>query len=173
MTSSSVSGAGAMLSVSEPSFEVMFVASMPLKNRLVLVVRVPLTDGEMLPLPFISTGGSSALTPASDESRCVKLRVVVGTEVSSSELRRRKVVATVGVSSSTVVVTVIDSATPPTSSVAFTLRGTPASTMTPCSTRFLKPSTSNVSVYSPTGSVGRVHSPRDPVSVFRLRPVCV
>jgi len=38
--------AGAMLSFSEPSFVVMFVASMPLKKRLVLVVRVPLTDGD-------------------------------------------------------------------------------------------------------------------------------
>ena len=52
---------------------------MPLKNRLVLVVRVPLTDGEMLPVPLVSTGGKSALTPASDDSRCVKLPVEVGT----------------------------------------------------------------------------------------------
>ena len=37
---------------------------MPLKNRLVLVVRVPLTEGEMLPVPLIRTGGRSALTPA-------------------------------------------------------------------------------------------------------------
>ena len=54
---------------------------MPLKNRLVLVVRVPLTDGEMLPVPLISTGGRSALTPASDDSRCVKLPVDVGIDL--------------------------------------------------------------------------------------------
>lgn len=35
-----------MLPFSEPSFEVMLVASMPLKNKLVLVVRVPLTEGD-------------------------------------------------------------------------------------------------------------------------------
>ena len=84
LTSSSISGAGEMLSVIEPSFDVMLVASMPLKNRLVLVVRVPFTDGEMLPVPLMSTGGRSALTPASAESRWVKLRVEVGTCVSSS-----------------------------------------------------------------------------------------
>ena len=78
-----------MLSDIDPSFEVMFVASMPLKNRLVLVVRVPLTDGEMLPVPLMRTGGRSALTPASADNRCVKLRVDVGTSVSSSAFRRR------------------------------------------------------------------------------------
>ena len=82
-----------MLSDIDPSFDVMLVASMPLKNRLVLVVRVPLTDGEMLPVPLISTGGRSALTPASADSRCVKLRVEVGTWVSSSAASRRKVAA--------------------------------------------------------------------------------
>ena len=68
-----------MLSVNEPSFEVRLVASTPLNDRLVLVVRVPLTEGEMLPLPLVRTGGRSELTPASAESRCVKLRVEVGT----------------------------------------------------------------------------------------------
>ena len=63
-----------MLSVSDPSLVVRLVASMPLKNRLVLVVRVPFTDGEMLPVPLIRTGGRSALTPASDDKRWVKLR---------------------------------------------------------------------------------------------------
>ena len=77
-TSSSVSDAGEMLSLIAPSLVVRFVASMPLKNRLVLVVRVPLTDGEMFPVPLVSTGGRSALTPASDDSRCVKLPVDVG-----------------------------------------------------------------------------------------------
>src|SRR5687768_12947447 len=43
-TSSSVSGAGAMLLERDPSFEVRFVASIPLNERLVLVVRVPLTE---------------------------------------------------------------------------------------------------------------------------------
>ncbi len=89
LTSSSISGAGEMLSDIEPSFDVMFVASTPLKNRLVLVVRVPLTEGEMLPVPLISTGGRSALTPASADRRCVKLRVDVGTSVSSSAFSRR------------------------------------------------------------------------------------
>jgi hypothetical protein len=64
-----------------------------LNERLVLVVRVPLTEGEMLPLPFVSTGGRSELTPASAERRCVKLRVEVGTLVSSSALSWRKVAA--------------------------------------------------------------------------------
>ena len=58
-----------MLSLIAPSLDVRFVASMPLKNRLVLVVRVPLTEGEMLPVPLVKTGGRSALTPASDESK--------------------------------------------------------------------------------------------------------
>ena len=77
--SCSMSEAGAMLSFSEPSFVVRFVASIPLKNRLVLVVRVPFTEGEMFPVPFVRTGGRSALTPASDERRWVKLPVDVGT----------------------------------------------------------------------------------------------
>ena len=64
-----------------------------MKNRLVLVVRVPLTDGEILPVPLISTGGRSALTPASADNRCVKLRVEVGTSVNSSALSRRYVAA--------------------------------------------------------------------------------
>ena len=68
-----------MFPLSEPSLEVMLVASTPLKNRLVLVVRVPFTDGDWLPLPFVSTGERSELTPASAESNCVKLRVEVGT----------------------------------------------------------------------------------------------
>ena len=68
---------------------------MPLKNRLVLVVRVPFTDGEMLPVPLVSTGGRSALTPASDDSRCVKLPVDVGTASSSAPVRLRDVAAVV------------------------------------------------------------------------------
>ena len=83
-TSWSVSVAGAMLSLIAPSLVVMFVASMPLKKRLVLVVRVPFTEGEMLPVPLTRTGGKSELTPGSEERRCVKLRVDVGTLVSSS-----------------------------------------------------------------------------------------
>ena len=35
-----------MLSFSDPSLVVMLVASTPLKKRLVLVVRVPFTDGD-------------------------------------------------------------------------------------------------------------------------------
>ena len=171
-TSSSVSGAGLMLSVSDPSFEVKFVASMPLKNRLVLVVRVPLTDGEMFPVPFTSTGGSSALTPASDDNRCVKLRVVVGTSVSSSALSRRNAVDVVGVSSSTPPVTVIDSLIAPISSVTLTLLGTPASTRMLGRTCFLKEASSNVNVYSPGGSVGNVHSPWPPVTAVRVTPAC-
>ena len=146
LTSSSVSGAGLMLSVSDPSLEVKLVASMPLKNRLVLVVRVPFTDGEMLPVPFTSTGGSSALTPASDDKRCVKLRVVVGTIVNSSALSRRNAVAVVGVSSSTPPCTVIDSLIAPISSVTFRLRGTPASTRTLGRTWRLNAASSNVTV---------------------------
>ena len=76
-----VSGAGEMLSLSEPSLLVMFVASIPLKKRLVDVVRVPLTDGEIFPLPFTPTGESSLDTPASADKRPVKLRVDVGTLV--------------------------------------------------------------------------------------------
>ena len=145
LTSSSVSGAGEMLSVSEPSFDVRFVASMPLKNRLVLVVRVPLTDGEMLPVPLMSTGGRSALTPASDDSRCVKLPVDVGMISSSAPVRLRDVV---------------DGRhrraarrrrppersrrdrRPPASPAAD--RVTAASTITPLRTSFLNPSSSNV-----------------------------
>ena len=71
---------------------------MPLKNRLVLVVRVPFTDGEMLPVPLMSTGGRSALTPASDDSRCVKLPVDVGMISSSAPVSCRDVVEVVIVS---------------------------------------------------------------------------
>src|ERR671916_1169522 len=86
-----------MLSFKEPSLLVMLVASTPLKKRLVLVVRVPLTDGEMLPLPLVKTGGNSELTPASAESRCVKLRVEVGTCTISSADNWRNVVDVSGV----------------------------------------------------------------------------
>src|SRR5918992_4344641 len=88
-----MSDAGEMLSLIAPSFVVRFVASIPLKNRLVLVVRVPFTDGEMFPVPLIRTGGRSALTPASDESRWVKLPVEVGTAWSSTEVMLRAVAA--------------------------------------------------------------------------------
>ena len=88
-----VSGAGEILLFSEPSFDVIVVASTPLKLRLVLVVRVPLTEGEILPLPFVKTGGRSELMPASAESKCVKLRVEVGTLVNSSALIWRNVAA--------------------------------------------------------------------------------
>src|SRR5688500_18534698 len=77
-TSSSVSGAGEMLSVSDPSLLDRFVASMPLNCTLFDVVRRPFTDGEMLPVPFTSAGGTSALTPGSADNRCVKLLVDVG-----------------------------------------------------------------------------------------------
>jgi len=73
-----------MLSFNEPSLVVILVASIPLKKRLVLVVRVPFTEGDWLPLLLVSTGDSSVLTPASVESSCVKLRVDVGTVTRSS-----------------------------------------------------------------------------------------
>src|SRR5918993_2491787 len=92
LISCSVSGAGAMLSLIAPSLDVRLVASMPLKKRLVLVVRVPLTDGEMFPVPLMRTGGRSALTPASDDNRCVKLPVDVGTASSSVLVKLRAVV---------------------------------------------------------------------------------
>ncbi len=72
-----------MLSLKEPSLVVRLVASIPLKVKLVLVVRVPLTEGEMFPVPLVKTGGRSALTPASAESNVVKLRVAVGAWTSS------------------------------------------------------------------------------------------
>ena len=91
------------------------VASTPLKNRLVLVVRVPLTEGEMLPVPFVRTGGRSALTPASADSRCVKLPVEVGgLKLGGGQLR--KVVAVVAARSPASETTCTVSLSPPTAS---------------------------------------------------------
>src|SRR5688500_7182746 len=112
-----MSGAGAMLSLIAPSFDVRLVASMPLKNRLVLVVLVPLTEGEILPVPLVRTGGRSALTPASDERRCVKLPVDVGTASSSAAVKLREVAAVVTVNSAASPETWTVSVRPPTSSV--------------------------------------------------------
>src|SRR5687767_11591074 len=105
-----------MLFDKEPSFELRFVASMPLNERLVLVVRVPFTEGEMFPFPFVRTGGSSALIPDSADKRCVKLRVDVGTSSNSVDEIWRKVDAVSGVTSCTFSVTVMLSAVAPTSS---------------------------------------------------------
>ncbi len=164
LTSSSISGAGEMLSVIEPSFEVMLVASTPLKNRLVLVVRVPFTDGEMLPVPLTSTGGRSALTPASADSKCVKLRVEVGTSVSSSALIRRYTAAVLATTTGTSALTVTCSVMAPTSSVILSCRVTVASTSTSLLSSFLKPLSSNDTVYRPTGSEAIVHSPDPPLT---------
>ena len=117
LTSSIVSEAGAMLSFIDPSLVVRFVASMPLKNRLVLVVRVPFTDGEMLPVPLTSDGGKSALTPASDDKRCVKLPVEVGIDRRSAPVRLRDVVDVVVVRRGASAVTMMVSETAPSSSV--------------------------------------------------------
>src|SRR5687767_378895 len=95
-----------MLFEREPSFELRFVASIPLNDKLVLVVRVPFTDGEIFPFPLVSTGGSSALTPDSADSKWVKLRVDVGTSRSSWEEICRNVDAVSGVTSWTFSVTV-------------------------------------------------------------------
>ena len=65
----------------------------PLKNNEVEVVRVPLTDGEMLPLPFTLTGESSLDTPASDDKSPVNERVEVGILVASSPVICLEVVA--------------------------------------------------------------------------------
>jgi len=81
------------LSLIEPSLLVIFVASMPLKKRLVEVVRVPFTDGETLPLPFTPTGDNSLETPASALSKPVKLRTDVGVRVSCSPVICRETAA--------------------------------------------------------------------------------
>ncbi len=117
---------------------------MPLKKRLVEVVRVPFTDGEMLPLLLTATGGKSALTPASVESKCVKLRVEVGICTSCSAVTWRETVEVSGVTSSVPSVIVTVSATSPGSSAASTVRGTAASTSTLSLTSVLKPARSKV-----------------------------
>ncbi len=142
-TSCSMSGAGAMLSLIAPSLDVRLVASIPLKKRLVLVVRVPLTDGEMLPVPLVRTGGRSALTPASEDKRCVKLPVEVGTACNSAAVRLRDVAAVVTVRRAASAATCTVSVKPPTSSVTATERVVADSTVMPLRTSFLKPSSSN------------------------------
>src|SRR5688572_1326703 len=151
-----------MLSLIAPSLDVRFVASIPLKNRLVLVVRVPLTEGEILPVPLTSTGGRSELTPASDDKRCVKLPVEVGTDSSSAAVTLRAVVGDVGVSSGASAETVTASDTFPTSSVTSSDRVTVASTVTSFRISFLKPSSSKAISYVPTGSDDRRQSPELP-----------
>jgi hypothetical protein len=99
-----------------------------------------------LPLPFVSTGESSALTPASDESSCVKLRVEVGMATSCSEETCRAVVA-VSVASNVVSPDVIVITSPdnsPISSLSSSVRGTLASTSMFCRNSFLKPVNSTV-----------------------------
>src|SRR5687768_13496031 len=172
LISCSMSEAGAMLSLIDPSLLVRLVASMPLKNRLVLVVRVPLTEGEMLPVPLISTGGRSALTPASDDKRWVKLPVDVGTASSSALVRLRAVAGVVTVSRFASAATCTVSERPPTSKVTATDRVVAASTITPLRTRRLNPSSSNEISYVPDGSAGMRQSPSVPLTVCCVRPVC-
>jgi hypothetical protein len=131
-----------MLSVNDPSFEVMFVVSIPLNWRLFEVVRNPFTDGERFPLLLVSTGGRSALTPPSAESRWVKLRVEDGTSCNSTELICLKVVAVSRCTNSVPATMSTLSCTAPASSLMSNVRGTAASTSTASSTAFLKPVTS-------------------------------
>src|SRR5688572_32880526 len=100
----------------------MLVASIPLKNKLVLVVRVPLTDGDWFPLPLVNTGDSSVLTPASVESSCVKLLVDVGTVTRSSEDNWRKVVELSTATSDEPSVMFTMASTSPISSLSSTVR---------------------------------------------------
>ena len=164
-----------MLSFSEPSLVVMFVASTPLKKRLVEVVRVPLTEGDWLPLLLVATGESSVLTPASVLRSCVKLRVEVGTATSCSAEICREMAAVSGVVSavaSSVTVTV-SSAMSPTSSLSSSVRGTDASTSTFWLRSFLKPEASYVTSYVPTGSAGIVHRPSPSLVTERVSAVPV
>jgi len=143
---------------------------MPLNVSEVLVVRVPLTEGEMLPVPLVKTGGRSELTPASADSRCVKLRVEVGTCTSSWPVNWRKVVAVVGRVSGAVSVMLTSMLTSPTSSFASMVRGTEASTSA-SAMAFLKPEASNEMLYLPTGSTVSVQRPSASAVTVRTRPV--
>jgi hypothetical protein len=125
-----------MLSVSDPSLLDRLVASMPLNCTLFDVVRRPLTDGEILPVPFTSTGGRSALTPGSADKRWVKLRVAVGTCSSSRVSICREMFDVFGVSSGISPTTVSVSLTAPSSSRAGTVETTAASTAMPVSASF-------------------------------------
>ena len=102
-----------MLSESDPSFEVRFVASMPLKNRLVLVVRVPFTDGEMLPVPLMSDRRQIGADPGLRRQQVREAPRRRRDHRQLSALNRRNVAAVAGVSSSAPPVTVIDSVTAP------------------------------------------------------------
>jgi len=118
----------------------MLVASTPLKKRLVEVVRVPLTEGLWLPLPFVETGERSVLTPASVLSSWVKLRVEVGTWTSCSALIWRAMVAASGEASTSPPVTVtVSPVISPTSSLSSKVRGTAASTAAAARLSGLKP----------------------------------
>src|SRR5918998_6500616 len=138
-----------MLSLSEPSLVVMLVASTPLKKRLVEVVRVPLTEGDWLPLLLVETGARSLLTPASVFKSCVKLRVEVGTATSCSEeiWRESADVSGVVTASDSPVTVTTSAAMSPTSSRAASVRGTEASTATDWLTSRLKPAASYVTSY--------------------------
>lgn len=125
-----------MLSLRLPSLLVMFVASMPLKNRLVDVVRVPFTDGDWFPLPFTPTGDSSVETPASEPSNPVKLRTDVGVRVNCSPVICREVVADSVWISGWSFITSTKMSVPPTSSETSSERDTEASTSVDCRTDF-------------------------------------
>ncbi len=104
------------------------------------MVRVPLTDGDWLPLPLVATGDNSVLTPASLERSWVKERVEVGTLVIASPVICRVVAEDSLWTSDYSLVIVTTFSIPPISKVASTVRGTEASTSTFSLTDFLKPS---------------------------------
>src|SRR5687768_9188963 len=149
----------------------MFVASMPLKDKLVDVVRVPLTDGEIFPLPLTPTGESSAETPASLESNPVKLRVEVGSLVTSSPVICRATVAESPCTSGWSLVTSTNTSETPISSVTSTVLVTEASTGASFVIAFLNPSFSKDNAYEPTGNEVTVQRPSSFVTVVRVKLV--
>ncbi len=71
----------------------MFVTSMPLKTKLLFVVRAPFTLGEIEALSLDSSSLMSAETPGSMASSCVMLRADVGSDSSSRRSSVRTMVA--------------------------------------------------------------------------------
>ena len=119
------------------------VTSTPLNTKLLLVVRAPLTLGEMEALSFDNNSLMSADTPGSITSSCVKLRAEVGNPSSSHRSKVRTTVADPEETISALAVTSTVWSTAPTSNTTFTVAISAVVTVTPSRASFLNPWASN------------------------------
>ena len=117
---------------------------MPLKTKLLFVVRAPLTLGEIEALSFDSSSLMSADTPGSITRSCVKLRAEVGSDSSSRRSSVRTIVADVDDTISASAVTSMASVIAPTSRTMSTVPISAVETVTPSRRSVLNPFSSNV-----------------------------